>query len=158
MKKVTEISEYFRKIPVPFLVAIISVLALILFLPDPVAKTLAIDEFRVNFRALLGPTLLLAVSFLIARFYIFLRSGVVEKKKLKAQQQILHKLTSHEKGYLIQFLEGQNTLYKGIDDGVMGGLIAKGIAYRSSQVGNYIDGFAHNLQPWAREYLEDNPT
>ena len=157
MKKVTDLSEYFRKIPVPFLVAIISVLSLILFLPETVAKILAVDDFRNQFRVFLGPAMLLAITFLIARIYIFIRAGFIKKREIRDHQQILHKLTSAEKGFLVRFMSGENTLYVGIDDGVMGGLIAKRVAYRSSQVGNYIDGFAHNLQQWAREYLEQHP-
>lgn len=42
-------------------------------------------------------------------------------------------------------------------DGVAGGLAAKGIIYRSSNVINLIDGVPHNLQPWARLFLSTHP-
>jgi len=41
MDKLTGFADYFRKIPAAFLVAIVSVLGLILFLPEQYAKTLA---------------------------------------------------------------------------------------------------------------------
>ncbi|MCU7793458.1 hypothetical protein [Aeromonas caviae] len=44
--KLTAFSDYFIKIPAAFLVAIISVLGLILFLPEEYSKTLAVDGFR----------------------------------------------------------------------------------------------------------------
>jgi hypothetical protein len=70
----------------------------------------------------------------------------------------LHKLTPEEKGYLIPFIEGQmNSINVGMDDGVMAGLRAKGITYLAANMGSVLDGFAFNLQPWAREYLEKNP-
>ena len=66
-------------------------------------------------------------------------------------------LTPEEKGYLVSYIEGQqNTIYVGLDDGIMGGLTAKGITYRSSNMGDLLNGVAFNLQPWARSYLEEN--
>ncbi len=46
MDKLTGFADYFRKIPATFLIAIVSVLALILFLPDETAKILAVNDFR----------------------------------------------------------------------------------------------------------------
>jgi hypothetical protein len=42
-------------------------------------------------------------------------------------------------------------------DGVSSGLVAKGLIYQSSSVGNLVSGFAHNIQPWVRHYLLKNP-
>lgn len=158
MDKLTGFTDYFRKIPVAFLVAIVSVLGLVLFLPQEIAQTLAVDEFREQYRVFLGPTFLLAISFLIARLCIFIMQGQTEKKRLKARQESLHQLTPEEKGYLIQYIEGQkNSINVGIDDGVMSGLVSKRITYRASNMGDLLTGFAFNLQPWAKTYLEENP-
>jgi len=155
--KITNLTDYFRKIPAAFLVAIVSVIGLILFVPEEMAKTLAVDGFREKYRIYLGPVLLLTVSFLVARIYIFINQGVVEKKNLKKRQESLHSLTADEKGYLVHYIDGgQNTIYVGIEDGVMGGLVAKGITYRASNMGDALNGFAFNLHPWARAYLEEN--
>lgn len=156
--KLTNFADYFRKVPAAFLVAIISVLCLILFIPEEVAKILAVDIFREKYRIFLGPAFLLTASFCIARIFVHFKRTADEKKKLKNRQKALHNLTPEEKGYLVQYIEnGQNTIYVGIDDGVMGGLLAKGITYRASNVGDLLRGVAHNLQPWAKEYLEKNP-
>lgn len=157
MKKLTDISEYFRKVPVPFLIAIISVLMLMLFIPESLAKIVAVNDFRDQFRVFLGPALLLAISFLIARIYMALTVGVNKKKQMRQKQRVLHKLTAEEKGYLILYLRGQNSIYVGLEDGIMGGLSAKNIVYRSGNMGSVLDGFAFNLNPWAREYLEEHP-
>ena len=154
MKKFTDISEYFRKVPIPFLIAIVSVLALVLFIPKSIAETLAVYDFRNQFRVFLGPTLLLAIFFLIARGYIFQMDGVKNKKRIKKQQLALHKLTAEEKGYLILYLHGQNSIYVGLEDGIMGGLLSKNIVYRTGSTGSVFQGFAFNINPWAREYLE----
>lgn len=157
MNKLTGFADYFRKVPAPFLVAVVCVLSLILFLPEKQAITLAIDEFRKQYRVFLGPTWLLTVSFCVARIFMFILKGHNQRKSLKRWQKSLYKLTPEEKGYLAPFIFGrQNSVYVGMEDGIMAGLCAKRITYRASEIGNILDGFAYNLQPWAREYLEKN--
>ncbi len=157
MVKLTDFVDYFRKIPGVFLVAIVSVLGLILFLPEETAKTLAVGGFRDKYRVYLGPVFLLTVSFCIARLYLSFMQGHKEKKGLKQHQEMLQQLTPEEKGYLVPFiLEQKNSVYVGMDDGVMAGLVAKGITYRAASEGTLLEGFAHNLQPWARSYLKQH--
>ena len=156
--KLTDFADYFRKIPSAFLVAIVTVLGLILFLPDDYAQIVAVDGFRNEYRVYLGPAFLLTLSFSAAKIFTFLMQGYMQRKALKKKQKSLHKLTPEEKGYLVPYIEGQqNSVYVGMDDGIMSGLRAKGITYLAANVGSLIDGFAFNLQPWAREYLENNP-
>jgi len=158
MEKLTEFAEYFRKIPAAFLVAILFVLGLILFLPEHYAQIVAVDGFRNEFRVYLGPAFLLVLSFCSARMFNFFMQGYSQRKKLKIQQDFLHSLTPEEKGYLIPYIEGQqNTVHVGMDDGVMAGLRSKNITYLAANVGDLLNGFAFNLQPWARQYLEKNP-
>lgn len=157
MEKLTEFADYFRKIPAAFLVAIISVLGLILFLPEEYAIIVAVDGFREQYRVYLGPVFLLTLAFCAARIFTFFMQGHSQRKALKKSQETLHNLTPEEKGYLIPYIEGQqNTINVGMDDGVMGGLIKKGITYLATNMGNTLNGFAFNLQPWARQYLEKN--
>jgi len=158
MDKLTGFADYFRKIPAAFLVAIVSVLGLILFLPEEYAKTLAVDGFRNEYRVFLGPAFLLTLSFCAARVFNFFMQGYRQKQALKKRQEALHSLTPEEKGYLIPYIEGQqNTINVGMDDGVMAGLRSKGITYLAANMGDLLNGFAFNLQPWAREYLVKNP-
>lgn len=158
IEKLTGIADYFRKIPAAFLVAIITVLGLILFLPEEYAQIVAVDGFRNEYRVYLGPAFLLTLSFCVARVFIFIMQGQAQRKALKWKQQSLHKLTPEEKGYLVPYIQGQqNSVYVGMEDGVMSGLRAKGITYLAANMGNMLNGFAFNLQSWAREYLESNP-
>ncbi len=158
MDKLTGFTDYFRRIPAAFLVAIVSVLWLILFLPEETAKTLAVDQFRGKYRLFLGPAFLLTASFLVARLFMFFMQGHTERRNLKASQEGLHQVTPEEKGYLVPYINGKrNTINVGLDDGIMGGLEAKGITYRASKMGDLLNGFPFNLQPWARSYLEENP-
>jgi hypothetical protein len=158
MGKLTGFADYFRKVPAAFLVAIVTVLALILFLPEEYAKAIAVDSFREQYRVYIGPVFLLTLSFCVARFYMSLMDSYNQKKALKSKQESLRKLTSEEQGYLIPFIAGKkNSIKVGLDDGVMAGLSAKGITYCPTSRGSKLDGFAFNLYPWAREYLDENP-
>jgi|TARA_B110000259_G_C13924982_1_gene366413 hypothetical protein len=158
IEKLTGFADYFRKIPAAFLVAIVSVLGLILFLPEEYTKTLAVDGFKNEYRVFLGPAFLLTLSFCAARVFSFFMQGYRKKQALKRRKETLHSLTPEEKGYLIPYIEGKkNTVNVGMDDGVMAGLCSKDITYLAANMGDLLNGFAFNLQPWAREYLEKNP-
>ncbi|MBU2802589.1 hypothetical protein HFV02_10085, partial [Acidithiobacillus caldus] len=41
--------------------------------------------------------------------------------------------------------------------GVVGGLVAEEIIYRSSSMGQFGAYFSYNIQPWAWDYLRKNP-
>ncbi|CAJ1762150.1 hypothetical protein PEKONANI_00066 [Aeromonas jandaei] len=156
--KLTEFSDYFIKIPAAFLVAIISVLGLILFLPEEHSKILAVDGFRNEYKVFLGPAFLITLSFCAARLFHFLMQGYRQRQTIKNRHAILHNLTPEEKGYLIPYIaRKQNTIYVGMDDGIMAGLRAQGITYLAASMGDMHNGFAFNLQPWAREYLDKHP-
>ena len=157
MDQLSTLAEYLQKIPPAFLVAVSTVLGLILFLPQKTANILAIDLFRDEYRVFLGPTFLFTIAFGAARGFSSFHTWYQQKQQLKEMVKLLHHLTPEEKGYLICFIEGQkNSIKVGMDDGVMAGLCHKNITYRATNVGDMLDGFAFNLQPWAREYLENN--
>jgi len=116
MDKLTGFADYFRKISAAFLVAIVSVLALILFLPGEISKSLAVYDFREKYKVFLGPVFLLTISFCFARVFIFFMSGHTERKRLKNRQKMLYQLTPEEKGYLVPYIRHQkNTVYVGMD-------------------------------------------
>lgn len=155
INNITKFLQSLKDIPTYLLVALTIALGLLIFLPDRIADLLAIKEFRASYRSWLGPAFLVAVSICGAKAFIVLFGIVKGKRRLKAMQQQLHNLTDEEKGYLFQYiLDGKNTIYVDIDDGVAGGLSAKSIVYRSSNLFNVLDGIPYNLQTWAREYLD----
>jgi hypothetical protein len=154
--------------PVIFLgIAIATAVAL--FGGESVAASLGISELRNQYRLQLGVAFLLASSLLAAqglgalgRFLVSLAGA--RRKRQQAREAIdrrrktLQLLTPDEKAYLAPFiLRGENTQYFQIEDGVAAGLVAKEILYRPSSVGDILNGFAHNVQPWAREYPGEHP-
>lgn len=143
--------------------------AALLFLPEGVVQAIGLDGILREHRQYVGSALLGSVAILAAQAIaacIALGKGMYLKRKAKktaalAEQRRLErltKLTPEEKAYLIPYIaDEKNTLYLSIEDGIAGGLQAKGIIYRSANIGNLVSGFAFNLQPWAREHLNQNP-
>lgn len=136
--------------------------------PDFLLSGLGLSQLRDQYRPYLGGAFLVSSSVLAAHGLIALgryagtrldkrRDERDAEKALEYRCQALHSLTPDEKAYLIPFvLEGKNTLYFKIEDGVAAGLVAKDILYQPSSVGSMISGFAHNIQPWAEEYLQEH--
>jgi hypothetical protein len=146
--------ELLSKIPLGLLLSLSFVLVALLFLSDGFASTLSVKEFREEYRKYLGPSLLLALALTINNITAAIRKYLSGKRYVRNLKQQLHNLTSEEKGYLAQFIQGgENTIRADIGDGVAGGLMAKEIIYRSSSVFSILEGAPYNLQPWARKYL-----
>ena len=154
--------------PVIFLgVAIAS--GLILFGTDGFVSNLGLAEFRDQNKGYIGVSFVLSVSIVFAqaianggkmllKFVERWRKKKVRAATLEQRQNTLHKLTADEKAYLKPYVFGdENTQYFLIEDGIAGGLKAKDIIYMSSQVGSMLEGWAYNIQPWAKQYLEENP-
>lgn len=97
MDKLTNLANFFTKVPAAFLVAIVTVLGLVLFLPEQHAKTLAVETFRDEYRVFLGPAFLLTLSFAIARLFLFTTKSITQKRLLKKKKEFLKKLTPEEK-------------------------------------------------------------
>ena len=49
------------------------------------------------------------------------------------------------------------TRYFDIGDGVVSGLVMKGLLYQGGSVGHLISGFPFNIQPWVRHHLLSHP-
>ena len=70
----------------------------------------------------------------------------------------LHSLTEDEK-QILRFYIAENTRANTlrIEDGVVQGLISDRIIYQSASLGSILDGFAHNINDFAWDYLHVNP-
>jgi hypothetical protein len=158
MDKIADVLEALKSIPTQFLIAVAIALGLVLFLPDHLAATLAVDGFRQSFRIFLGPAFIVICSFLLARICALALVPFRQRQNLKALEARLKVLTAEEKGYLVPFiLGGQNTIHVSHTDGTAGGLRAKEILYLGSNMFSLVEGMPLNMQPWARRYLEANP-
>lgn len=149
--------DQLRRIPTGFLLAISIVLGLVLFLPDKIADTLAVKEFRNAYRSFLGPGFLLSAAFTITKIIMGIGRYFGGLRGLRLRKRQLHDLTPEEKGYLYEFIiNRKNTIYVAPSDGTAGGLLAKSIIYQASTTINILEGIPFNLQPWARKYLTEH--
>jgi hypothetical protein len=148
----------------PFTAAALVATALLLFLPDNIVGQMGLTEFRAAHRSEIGAVLvgsasLLAVQILLAVGRFIKRRWRNWRFKRNART-ILEQLTEAEKDFLRPFiLDGENTVYESIYDGVANGLQAQGVIYRASNMS--VPGqpgilFPWNLQPHARKTLNDN--
>lgn len=162
-----------RKASPPTTLAFAIATGILIFVSDPIAQTLGVDAFRKLYRGELGASFITSLALFISsslwsvtsavRSYIGRRTELQrgrdqQRRNREARQQDLHRLTADEKAYISPYITGglttQNFL---ITDGIACGLCARNILHRPSSVGSMLGGFAHNLQPWAREYLEEHP-
>ena len=68
-------------------------------------------------------------------------------------------LTAEEEGVILQFIKNNSdTIPLSYRDGVIGGLTAKKIIFRASNVGHpgFDFTFDYNIQPWVKNYLKYN--
>jgi hypothetical protein len=160
--KPTEILKTIIAIPLALLLAVELTLAVLLFSPDQFADALALREFREAYRVFLGPAFLLlsiwAVARLLSSVWRLGSAPLQRRRNLRKMQEQLHALTPEEKGYLAHYvIDGNTTLYASMDDGIAGGLMARRIIFRTSNIASLVDGAPFNLQPWVRDYLTSHP-
>ena len=135
---------------------------IVLFVPDSVALTLGVDAFRSEHRGFIGGAFIFSWSYLAAQLLWWFRKLGVDawsrRKGRLAREKQLHSLTLEEQGYLGPYVrDGVNTCNFPVEDGVIGGLLAKAIVYRSSNVFDVLEGVPYNIQPWAKAYLLEHP-
>jgi hypothetical protein len=144
----------------PIYGAVLVASALLLFLPDPLIAHIGLAEIRAQYLTYEGLTLLGSASLLVVSAVPIcadlVRKRYGEWKFDKGARDILSSLTEDEKVFLRKYvINGENTVYSSISDGVAQGLTAKGIVFRASNVGIPGPGmrFAYNMQPFARRML-----
>ncbi|MEH2514228.1 hypothetical protein V1291_005582 [Nitrobacteraceae bacterium AZCC 1564] len=135
--------------------------AALLFIPDSLVTQLGLEEIRQSYRTYAGIVLVASVSLLTVNVI----SGIVhlvlkpwrDRQFNRAVYKMLGELTQDEKDFLRPFIFGNaNTVTSPINDGVAGGLAAKQLIYRSSNVSFGLD-WPYNLQPIPRKLLTAHP-
>jgi hypothetical protein len=144
-----------------YLVAVIVFCSVLLFIKDDTAKILGVHNFTQNYRQWLGIALIATSTLVVIDWSIkisrVIRNRVLRVKREKSILQSLHGLTEEEKQILRYYFAKQsksNVLR--IDDGIVNGLVAKGVLFRSASQGNLLEGFAHNINEIVWDYLDVN--
>jgi len=87
--------------------------------------------------------------------YGLLVNKIENIKETQMQKHLLSTLSMREKEFLRTYIDQDtDTRYANVSDGVVGGLTAKTIVFRSSNLGvpGTLQEFPYNLQPWAKYY------
>lgn len=162
MDSITEAVKTFNDLAVKPLLAVAVASGTLVFAPAPMVAKLGMDKFVADYRSWLGLALVVSCAYLFAHAVVFLARDVRDKFETrairKAQIEYLKGLAPDEKSRLAPYIEDQRSsvVYQ-ITDGVVRELVAKGILFRSSNVGRGT-GFSFNIQPWARIEIEKNPS
>ncbi len=158
-----DISKYLDwiKLSPRYLLPIALFTGFLLFAPPELLARFGLIGWVEGYRQFFGLGFLLSATLLLSSGIMAIydyAKGRKEEARLKNQrQQKLHKLSEPEKEVLRNFVHNQTTTqYLSIADGVVGGLEAKHILYRTSNVGGIYE-WAYNIQPWAWEYLNAHP-
>lgn len=162
---VNEIQEgikAFGEIAVKPLLAIALGSGFLLFARPSILDAAGMTRIVAQYRPWLGGAFTLSCAYLLAHVVKYVTdviNGLLRSRDLdRRRAKWLSTLTPDEKGRLIPYIRDQRASVKyPIDDGVVAGLVGKGVLFRASTIGHAVSGFAFNLQPWAREELEKRP-
>jgi hypothetical protein len=88
-----------------------------------------------------------------------LSSNKKRKELLEERKKVLSSLTAEERGYLVWYIQkGKTVIYIDLEDGVGQGLAMKGLLYPTASLVDLLKGAPYGIVPWAKEYLNNNPT
>jgi hypothetical protein len=148
------------KIPLRLVGGIFVVVAASLFIPSSIVGKLGLLKYREEGKPYLGLSFLLLSVIIVSRVIGMVITWYDHHLFLRTKKKRLHVLTAEEVQILRGYIEGQTrTSYLSIQSGVVKGLSAEGIIYRSSNLsapGYGFASFAHNIQPWAWQYLNEH--
>jgi len=145
-----------------YLISVALIAGVLLFFPSVWLAYIGVDNFAVANRQWLGLIFLVCASLWCVSAVASCWDWVAGKFfQRRVRQRITHKLSSLTEGekqilrYYFAKDTRANTLK--IDDGVVQGLVANRIIYRSASMGSILDGFAHNITDAAWNYICANP-
>ncbi len=162
IESVTAFLTSLKAVTPQILIGIVAFCATLLFSPMAFTAKLGLADLINANRAYVGSAFVASCCILLSQFAWwaknFLLHPVISFRRSRRQARAMSELTPDEKAYLLPYVtETKNTQYFRIDDGVSQGLAAKGIIFQAASVGYMEDGWAYNLQPWARRYLAKHP-
>ena len=145
------------KLSPKYLVPIGLVSGFLLFANKTILERFGLVEFVTDFRSWVGIVFLLASALILTDIIIhFIEWIKINYKNLRRNRFRLERfknLTPEEKDILLGYLvQETRTQYFPINDGVVKGLEAEKIIFRSSNIGE-LYSWSFNIQPWAWEYL-----
>jgi len=134
----------------------------LLFGGEELIASLGLLEAKEILKPWVGVAWIISISIIISEptYYAFnlVKKRIQWRIKLKQMQKTLHNLTPDEKIFLSVYIDDDTkTQSADYNNGVVSGLVAEKIIFRSSNLSQYYTTFPYNIQPWAWEYLKNNP-
>jgi hypothetical protein len=161
MEKLAQLALEFLKLAPRYMAAIAAVSAALLFGSDEFLKRLGLFDLQQRYRGGIGLALLISGSLLAVdgatKCIAWARRVMRRRSFAKFRKQQLLSLTEGEK-QILRFYVAQQTKTNVLryDDGVVQGLVAKGIIHQASSMGNVLEGFAYNIDDSVWAYLNEN--
>lgn len=144
------------KLSPKYLVPIAIVTGVLLFLSTNILG-FNVSPYRLYIGIIFLLSSALSLSSLIIGICKKIMDCVREKINMHEMHNNLHNLTTEEKFILLGFiLEDKKTQSLDISSGVVRGLVMNHIIFRSTDYGNFVYGWHHNIDPWAWKYLKKN--
>ena len=145
-----------------YLLPILVAASILLFGPVEFLNIIGLEKFLGEYRMWVGVAWLASAALLASRLLTpivkFLRRWVFEKNWVRHGKNRLQQLTPTEKEILRGFVfYNTRSQYLDFQNGDVKGLERERIIVMASNTGNLPQGFAYNIQPWAWEYLNENP-
>ncbi|PJY96155.1 superinfection exclusion B family protein [Pseudomonas donghuensis] len=136
--------------------------SVLLFGSDELINILGLLEARETAKPWLGVIWLISLSITTAETthltFKWIKKRIKWQMNLKRLQKGLNNLTPEEKNFLSGYITNNTrTQSAPYTDGMINGLVAATIIYRSSNLSQYHTTFPYNIQPWAWEYLHKHP-
>jgi hypothetical protein len=151
------------KVSTPHFAALAVAAAVLLFGPLGLIAALGATKLLESYRPWIGLVFLVASLIVLARVLEWSARKISKwwttRLNLKRWVERLETLSPAEATVLAGYVHGNTrTLYFQPSDGVIGGLEAEHIIFQSSNIGDMVNGFSYNIQPWALRHLKRNPT
>jgi hypothetical protein len=145
-----------------YLIAIGIAAAFLLFGSDQFLTRLGLKKFTEDYRVWLGlafvSTVSLFVIYVAGEVVAFFRRKIGKRMFMKRVIERLNRMTEDEKQILrYYFAKNTRSNVLRMDDGVVQGLVADGIIFRSANLGSMVEGFAHNISDVVWDYIHSNP-
>ncbi|MBE0449071.1 MAG: superinfection exclusion B family protein [Actinobacteria bacterium] len=145
-----------------YLISVALISGALLFFSESWLERIGLDSFAKDNRQWLGLTFLVCIILwgvaVISDCWGWLSNKIFQRKVEKHIIRRLNSLTEDEK-QILRYYIAMNTranMLK-VDDGVVQGLVADRIIYRSASMGNILEGFAHNITDLVWDYIHENP-
>ncbi len=133
-----------------------------LFLPEGALQWLALTSFVERNRTWIGAAFVIFLSLWIG-FGIAASANILKEKIARCLSRRrgiarLNQATPDERRFLATYLETESrTQMVSVTSGVVNELVAAGIIRQASNLSPTPTCFAHNIQPWAWNYLKKYP-